>query len=70
MIRIVFEEPEGGVIVVKLTHSDVSEEDEYGNVWFWNLRFSRYYLCCKNFLFSFQRIFVFFSLICKERLLD
>ncbi|QCD99913.1 hypothetical protein DEO72_LG7g1200 [Vigna unguiculata] len=37
MIRIVFEEPEGGVIVVKLTHSDVSEEDEYGNVWFWNL---------------------------------
>ncbi|KAH1060764.1 hypothetical protein GYH30_004293 [Glycine max] len=31
MVRIVFEEPEDGVTVVKLTHSDVPEEDRYGN---------------------------------------
>ncbi|CAJ1967409.1 unnamed protein product [Sphenostylis stenocarpa] len=30
-VRIVFEEPESGVTVVKLTHSDVPEEDRYGN---------------------------------------
>nr|KYP38100.1 Activator of 90 kDa heat shock protein ATPase isogeny 2 [Cajanus cajan] len=30
-VRIVFEEPETGVTVVKLTHSDVPEEDRYGN---------------------------------------
>ncbi|WJX11314.1 hypothetical protein P8452_01940 [Trifolium repens] len=31
MVRIVFEEPESGVTVVKLTHTDVPEEDRYGN---------------------------------------
>ncbi|KHN44922.1 Activator of 90 kDa heat shock protein ATPase like 1 [Glycine soja] len=31
MVRIMFEEPEDGVTVVKLTHSDVPEEDRYGN---------------------------------------
>ncbi|KAL2326906.1 hypothetical protein Fmac_020333 [Flemingia macrophylla] len=30
-VRIVFEEPEAGVTVVKLTHSDLPEEDRYGN---------------------------------------
>ncbi|RDX67701.1 Activator of 90 kDa heat shock protein ATPase-like 1, partial [Mucuna pruriens] len=30
-VRLVFEEPEPGVTVVKLTHSDVPEEDKYGN---------------------------------------
>ncbi|KAK7336663.1 hypothetical protein VNO77_17209 [Canavalia gladiata] len=30
-VRLVFEEPEPGVTVVKLTHSDVPEEDRYGN---------------------------------------
>ncbi|KAK7392778.1 hypothetical protein VNO78_21226 [Psophocarpus tetragonolobus] len=30
-VRIVFEEPEDGVTVVKLTHSDIPEEDRYGN---------------------------------------
>ncbi|XP_014511146.1 activator of 90 kDa heat shock protein ATPase homolog [Vigna radiata var. radiata] len=30
-VRIVFEEPDSGVTVVKLTHSDVPEEDRYGN---------------------------------------
>lgn len=30
-VRIVFEEPETGVTVVKLTHSDVPEKDRYGN---------------------------------------
>ncbi|XP_027351846.1 activator of 90 kDa heat shock protein ATPase homolog isoform X2 [Abrus precatorius] len=30
-VRLVFEEPESGVTVVKLTHSDVPEEDRYGN---------------------------------------
>ncbi|XP_014495257.1 activator of 90 kDa heat shock protein ATPase homolog [Vigna radiata var. radiata] len=30
-VRLVFEEPETGVTVVKLTHSDVPEEDRYGN---------------------------------------
>ncbi|XP_004497884.1 uncharacterized protein [Cicer arietinum] len=30
-VRIVFEEPESGVTVVKLTHTDVPEEDRYGN---------------------------------------
>ncbi|KAM3339392.1 activator of 90 kDa heat shock protein ATPase isoform X1 [Capsicum galapagoense] len=31
MVRIVFEEPQSGVTVVKLTHTDVPEEDRYGN---------------------------------------
>ncbi|CAN4109099.1 unnamed protein product [Withania somnifera] len=31
MVRITFEEPQSGVTVVKLTHSDVPEEDRYGN---------------------------------------
>ncbi|KAK7345168.1 hypothetical protein VNO77_15698 [Canavalia gladiata] len=31
MVRIVFEEPEDGVTTVKLVHSDVPEEDRYGN---------------------------------------
>ncbi|XP_058771308.1 uncharacterized protein LOC131644743 [Vicia villosa] len=31
MVRLVFEEPESGVTVVKLTHTDVPEEDRYGN---------------------------------------
>ncbi|XP_009604993.1 uncharacterized protein LOC107784939 [Nicotiana tabacum] len=30
-VRIVFDEPEPGVTVVKLTHSNVPEEDRYGN---------------------------------------
>ncbi|XP_004493603.1 uncharacterized protein [Cicer arietinum] len=30
-VRLVFEEPEPGVTVVKLTHTDVPEEDRYGN---------------------------------------
>ncbi|XP_020213857.1 activator of 90 kDa heat shock protein ATPase homolog 1 [Cajanus cajan] len=30
-VRLVFEEPEAGVTVVKLTHTDVPEEDRYGN---------------------------------------
>lgn len=30
-VRLVFEEPESGVTVVKLTHTDVPEEDRYGN---------------------------------------
>ncbi|KAM3288810.1 activator of 90 kDa heat shock protein ATPase isoform X1 [Capsicum chacoense] len=30
-VRIVFEEPQSGVTVVKLTHTDVPEEDRYGN---------------------------------------
>ncbi|KAG5032544.1 Activator heat shock protein ATPase [Glycine soja] len=30
-VRLVFEEPESGVTVVKLTHTDVPEEDMYGN---------------------------------------
>ncbi|KAI4300672.1 hypothetical protein L6164_034021 [Bauhinia variegata] len=31
LVRLVFEEPEPGVTVVKLTHTDVPEEDKYGN---------------------------------------
>ncbi|KAK4378062.1 hypothetical protein RND71_004358 [Anisodus tanguticus] len=31
MVRITFEEPQSGVTVVKLTHTDVPEEDRYGN---------------------------------------
>ncbi|XAR68611.1 hypothetical protein NMG60_11003798 [Bertholletia excelsa] len=31
MVRLSFEEPEPGVTVVKLTHTDVPEEDRYGN---------------------------------------
>ncbi|CAI8602281.1 unnamed protein product [Vicia faba] len=31
LVRIVFEEPESGITVVKLTHTDVPEEDRYGN---------------------------------------
>ncbi|KAK7278811.1 hypothetical protein RJT34_23849 [Clitoria ternatea] len=31
MVRIVFEEPEAGVTVLKLTHSDVPAEDRFGN---------------------------------------
>lgn len=31
MVRITFEEPGSGVTVVKLTHTDVPEEDRYGN---------------------------------------
>ncbi|KAK7259571.1 hypothetical protein RIF29_25180 [Crotalaria pallida] len=31
LVRLVFEEPEPGVTIVKLTHSDVPEEDRYGN---------------------------------------
>ncbi|PPS07045.1 hypothetical protein GOBAR_AA13600 [Gossypium barbadense] len=30
-VRLVFNEPEPGVTVIKLTHSDVPEEDRYGN---------------------------------------
>ncbi|KAL4378349.1 hypothetical protein GQ457_02G024470 [Hibiscus cannabinus] len=30
-VRLVFEEPEPGVTIIKLTHSDVPEEDRYGN---------------------------------------
>ncbi|KAK2363527.1 activator of 90 kDa heat shock protein ATPase protein [Trifolium repens] len=30
-VKLVFEEPEPGVTVVKLTHTDVPEEDRYGN---------------------------------------
>ncbi|KAJ1396054.1 START-like domain superfamily [Sesbania bispinosa] len=30
-VRLVFEEPEPGVTIVKLTHTDVPEEDRYGN---------------------------------------
>ncbi|KAJ1423285.1 START-like domain superfamily [Sesbania bispinosa] len=30
-VRIVFEEPESGFTIVKLTHTDVPEEDRYGN---------------------------------------
>ncbi|KAI3685099.1 hypothetical protein L6452_34332 [Arctium lappa] len=30
-VRLVLEEPEPGVTVVKLTQTDVSEEDRYGN---------------------------------------
>ncbi|EPS71645.1 hypothetical protein M569_03115 [Genlisea aurea] len=30
-VRLSFEEPEAGVTVVKLTHSDIPEEDRYGN---------------------------------------
>ncbi|TKY62523.1 Activator of 90 kDa heat shock protein ATPase-like 1 [Spatholobus suberectus] len=30
-VRLVFEEPDAGVTVVKLTHTDVPEEDRYGN---------------------------------------
>ncbi|XP_060177522.1 uncharacterized protein LOC132607529 [Lycium barbarum] len=31
MVRITFEEPQSGVTVVKLTHTDIPEEDRYGN---------------------------------------
>ncbi|KAJ8534279.1 hypothetical protein K7X08_007603 [Anisodus acutangulus] len=31
MVRITFEEPQSGVTVVKLTHTNVPEEDRYGN---------------------------------------
>ncbi|KAL6502795.1 hypothetical protein OROHE_024222 [Orobanche hederae] len=31
MVRLTFEEPESGVTVVKLTHTDIPEEDRYGN---------------------------------------
>ncbi|XP_061346385.1 uncharacterized protein LOC133292032 isoform X1 [Gastrolobium bilobum] len=31
LVRLVFEEPEPGVTVIKLTHTDVPEEDRYGN---------------------------------------
>ncbi|KAE8726948.1 hypothetical protein F3Y22_tig00005939pilonHSYRG00140 [Hibiscus syriacus] len=30
-VRLVFDEPEPGVTIIKLTHSDVPEEDRYGN---------------------------------------
>ncbi|XVF75932.1 hypothetical protein PTKIN_Ptkin13bG0226800 [Pterospermum kingtungense] len=30
-VRLVFEEPEPGVTIVKLTHTDIPEEDRYGN---------------------------------------
>lgn len=30
-VKLVFEEPEPGVTIVKLTHTDVPEEDRYGN---------------------------------------
>ncbi|OMO68922.1 Activator of Hsp90 ATPase 1-like protein [Corchorus olitorius] len=30
-VRLVFEEPEPGVTVIKLTHTDIPEEDRYGN---------------------------------------
>lgn len=29
-------------------------------VWFWNLRFSKYYLCCRIFHFLFKRFCFFF----------
>ncbi|KAK4272603.1 hypothetical protein QN277_021135 [Acacia crassicarpa] len=31
MVRLVFEEPEPGVTIIKLTHSDIPDEDSYGN---------------------------------------
>ncbi|KAF3528987.1 hypothetical protein DY000_02043374 [Brassica cretica] len=31
-VRITFEEPEPGVTIVNLTHTDIPEEDRYGNV--------------------------------------
>ncbi|KAL3632402.1 hypothetical protein CASFOL_025386 [Castilleja foliolosa] len=31
MVRLTFEEPESGITVVKLVHTDVPEEDRYGN---------------------------------------
>ncbi|XP_061346360.1 uncharacterized protein LOC133292006 isoform X2 [Gastrolobium bilobum] len=31
LVRLVFEEPEPGVTIIKLTHTDVPEEDRYGN---------------------------------------
>lgn len=31
MVRLAFDEPEPGVTIVKLTHTDVPEEDRYGN---------------------------------------
>lgn len=30
-VRITFEEPQSGVTVINLTHTDVPEEDRYGN---------------------------------------